>query len=82
MFGRSIGDEAEEEVHVDLSPMIDCIFILLIFFIVNVNFTKETGKWQDRKWESMPANLTSQRTAATARVSVNSMVSRYWRNRR
>ena len=43
MFGRSIGDEAEEEVHVDLSPMIDCIFILLIFFIVSTVFVEETG---------------------------------------
>lgn len=43
MFGRGIGDEAEEEVHVDLSPMIDCIFILLIFFIVSTVFVEETG---------------------------------------
>lgn len=43
MFGRGLGDEAEEEVHVDLSPMIDCIFILLIFFIVTTVFVEETG---------------------------------------
>lgn len=43
MFGKSIGDEADEEVHIDLSPMIDCIFILLIFFIVTTVFVDETG---------------------------------------
>jgi biopolymer transport protein ExbD len=43
MFGRGIGEEADEEVHVDLSPMIDCIFILLIFFIVSTVFVEETG---------------------------------------
>jgi biopolymer transport protein ExbD len=43
MFGRSLGDSGEEEVHVDLSPMIDCIFILLIFFIVTTTFVEETG---------------------------------------
>lgn len=43
MFGRSIAQETEEEVHVDLSPMIDCIFILLIFFIVSTVFVEETG---------------------------------------
>lgn len=43
MFGRSLSDEGEQEVHVDLSPMIDCIFILLIFFIVSTVFVEETG---------------------------------------
>ena len=43
MFGRSLGDDADEEVHIDLSPMIDCIFILLIFFIVTTVFVDETG---------------------------------------
>jgi len=43
MFGRGISEEADEEVHVDLSPMIDCIFILLIFFIVSTVFVEETG---------------------------------------
>jgi biopolymer transport protein ExbD len=43
MFGRGVGDVGEEEVHVDLSPMIDCIFILLIFFIVSTVFVEETG---------------------------------------
>ena len=43
MFGRSLGDEPDEEVHIDLSSMIDCIFILLIFFIVTTVFVDETG---------------------------------------
>ena len=43
MFGRGISNEADEEVHVDLSSMIDCIFILLIFFIVSTVFVEETG---------------------------------------
>ena len=43
MFGKGLGNEADEEVHIDLSPMIDCIFILLIFFIVTTVFVDETG---------------------------------------
>ena len=31
----------DEEVKPDLSPMIDCVFILLIFFIVTTVFVKE-----------------------------------------
>ena len=34
---------ADEETEINLSPMIDCIFILLIFFIVTTVFVEETG---------------------------------------
>lgn len=32
-----------EMVEINLSPMIDCVFLLLIFFIVTTVFVKETG---------------------------------------
>lgn len=38
-----MSDSDNEEVHIDLSSMIDCIFILLIFFIVSTVFVEETG---------------------------------------
>lgn len=40
---RSILDEGDDETKIDLSPMIDCIFILLIFFIVTTVFVEEPG---------------------------------------
>jgi biopolymer transport protein ExbD len=43
MFGRSLSDESDEPVIIDLSSMIDCVFILLIFFIVSTVFVEETG---------------------------------------
>ena len=43
MFGRSLSDEADEPVTIDLSSMSDCVFILLIFFIVSTVFVEETG---------------------------------------
>lgn len=43
MFGRNLSDESEEPVTIDLSSMIDCVFILLIFFIVSTVFVEETG---------------------------------------
>lgn len=42
MLNRSSHDD-DEEVGIDLSPMIDCVFILLIFFIVTTVFVEETG---------------------------------------
>lgn len=42
-IGRRLSDSGDEEVKIDLSPMIDCVFILLIFFIVTTVFVEETG---------------------------------------
>jgi len=39
-------DEGESEI--DISPLIDCVFILLIFFIVTTVFVEETGADIDR----------------------------------
>ena len=38
-----ISAETEPETEINLSPMIDCIFILLIFFIVTTVFVEEPG---------------------------------------
>jgi biopolymer transport protein ExbD len=35
--------DAEEESGIDISPLIDCVFILLIFFIVTTTFVEESG---------------------------------------
>jgi biopolymer transport protein ExbD len=35
--------ETEDATEINLSPMIDCIFILLIFFIVTTVFVEEPG---------------------------------------
>lgn len=43
MFKRSITASSDEETEINLSPMIDCIFILLIFFIVTTVFVEESG---------------------------------------
>jgi biopolymer transport protein ExbD len=32
-----------EEVDINITPMLDIVFIMLIFFIVTTSFTKETG---------------------------------------
>ena len=44
---RSILDE-EDATEINLSPMIDCIFILLIFFIVTTVFVEEKGLQADK----------------------------------
>jgi biopolymer transport protein ExbD len=36
-------DIAEEESNIDITPMLDVVFIMLIFFIVTATFIKESG---------------------------------------
>ena len=40
---RSLASSDSDTVSIDLSPMIDMVFILLIFFIVTTVFVEETG---------------------------------------
>ncbi len=40
---RQSGSDDSTEGGIDMSPMIDCVFILLIFFIVTTSFVEETG---------------------------------------
>jgi biopolymer transport protein ExbD len=43
MMRGSILNEPDAAAEINLSPMIDCIFILLIFFIVTTVFVEEPG---------------------------------------
>ena len=44
---RRIGEEGEA-AGIDMAPLIDCIFILLLFFIVTTSFVEETGVEVDK----------------------------------
>lgn len=45
---RSLSDNQNEEPGVDMGPLMDCVFILLIFFIVTTTFVEETGVEVDK----------------------------------
>ncbi|HCC45797.1 MAG TPA: biopolymer transporter ExbD [Gammaproteobacteria bacterium] len=40
---RALGPQQQEEGEIDLTPMLDVVFIMLIFFIVTATFVKEIG---------------------------------------
>ena len=50
----------EEETQIDISPLIDCVFILLIFFIVTTRFIDEKGIEVDKPQPSSSANSDSE----------------------
>lgn len=45
---RQIGSDEGNEAGIDISPLMDCVFILLIFFIVTTTFVEETGVEVDK----------------------------------
>ena len=44
----TMSNEAQQGVGVNMSPLIDCVFLLLIFFIVTTVFVEETGVTVDK----------------------------------
>lgn len=57
-FGQN--SEPEDEAAIDISPLIDCIFILLIFFIVTTTFVEETGIEVDKPQAASASDLEKQ----------------------
>ncbi len=45
---REATSSDSDETGIDISPLMDCVFILLIFFIVTTTFVEETGVEVDK----------------------------------
>lgn len=54
---RDSADEDLGETGIDMSPLIDCVFILLIFFIVTTVFVEETGVEVDKPQAASASQL-------------------------
>jgi biopolymer transport protein ExbD len=54
---RDTADDDLNEAGIDMSPLIDCVFILLIFFIVTTVFVEETGVEVDRPQAASASQL-------------------------
>lgn len=70
-FREASSDEGNE-AGIDISPLIDCVFILLIFFIVTTTFVEETGVEVDKPQAASSQMLekTSLLIAVTAKGEV------------
>ncbi len=67
-----MGEDDGAEGGIDMSPLIDCVFILLIFFVVTTVFVEETGVEVDKPQAASAAQLekTSILLAITAKGEV------------
>lgn len=54
---KNSSDDSGSDGGIDMSPMIDCVFILLIFFIVTTTFVEETGIEVDKPQAASAARL-------------------------
>lgn len=54
---RDLTTDDSNESGIDISPLIDCVFILLIFFIVTTTFVEETGVEVDKPQAASSARL-------------------------
>ena len=69
-FRDSANDEPETAI--DISPLMDCVFILLIFFIVTTTFVEETGVEVDKPQAASAARL--EKTSILIAVTANGEV--------
>lgn len=60
--------DLEDDLHVDLTPLIDVIFMLVIFFIMTMSFTLPVVEF------NLPESNTAQHSAqpASIRIAINS----------
>ena len=54
---QDAAQDNDGETGIDMSPLIDCVFILLIFFIVTTVFVEETGIEVDKPQAASSAQL-------------------------
>ncbi|MGM0563459.1 MAG: ExbD/TolR family protein [Pseudomonadota bacterium] len=58
---------SQEESEIDITPMLDVVFIMLIFFIVTASFVKESGIEVNRP----EASTAEQQTKANIFIAIN-----------
>ena len=71
------GNLDEEESSVDITPMLDVVFIMLIFFIVTATFIKEAGIDVDKP--SAATAVVQEKASILIAIDANNAV---WINRR
>ena len=66
-----ISDEAE----INITPMLDIVFIMLIFFIVTTSFVKEKGLEVSRPSSSPPKEVQQDKGPIVVRIDASSLIS-------
>lgn len=63
---------ADDDAEIDMTPMLDIVFIMLIFFIVTTTFSNEKGLAAERPPDSPPTDLPSK--ALSVRIDADGTI--------
>ena len=66
-FGRGREEEGEEAIN--LTPMLDVVFIMLIFFIVTATFVKEVGLDVNQPEDDKPKTVDPDKKSIVVRIT-------------
>ena len=62
---------ANDEVEINITPMLDIVFIMLIFFIVTTSFVKEKGLEVSRPSSSPPKEVKKSKGPIVVKIDAN-----------
>jgi biopolymer transport protein ExbD len=65
----------EDEAEINITPMLDIVFIMLIFFIVTTSFVKEKGLEVSRPSNAPPKELKQDKGPIVVRINASSLIS-------
>ena len=66
---------ADDEAEINITPMLDIVFIMLIFFIVTTSFVKERGLEVSRPSNSPPKEIKKNRGPIVVKIDSNGNIS-------
>jgi biopolymer transport protein ExbD len=65
----------EDEAEINITPMLDIVFIMLIFFIVTTSFVKEKGLEVSRPTNAPPKEIQQDKGPIVIRIAASSLIS-------
>jgi biopolymer transport protein ExbD len=66
--------KTDEDTGINVTPMLDIVFIMLIFFIVTTSFVREEGLEVSRPSATPPREVTEERGPIVVRIDANSQI--------
>lgn len=66
---------SEDETEINITPMLDIVFIMLIFFIVTSSFVKEQGLEVSRPSDTPPEQVEQDQGPIVVKIDSTSMIS-------
>ncbi len=66
---------ADDEAEINITPMLDIVFIMLIFFIVTTSFVKERGLEVSRPSNTPPKEIKKSKGPIVIKIDANSNIS-------